>query len=244
MPRGAALCTALPMDWTRAEPALQVAIGGVSKALSSDLVAGAGVCWYANGGLYAPMLAARLKPGDNTRHDASLKQLLTASLSAKKPIKDITEKKLDAANMLWTKDIFAPTGSLVNKEGPLHRVSLARLGDTLITSIDHKLVEQAISVNAKTYPALADDYPAAPVLISQWAQVAKMLEAESLRLATRAESPLFHTVSREQLKPRLDALANTGNMVWTVPKSSAKTSASGGWLWQPLAITLPETARK
>jgi uncharacterized protein YfaA (DUF2138 family) len=243
LPRGAAFCAALPVDWTRAEPALKVALGAGAKALVSDLEAGAGVCWYANAGLYAPVVAARLKPGNNARHDASLKTLLSESLKAKPPLKEVVEKKLNDQNILLTKDIANPNGYLNNKEGPSHRVGIARVGSTLIASVDHRMVEQSMAVNAKTYPALADEYPKAPVLISQWPEVAKLLEAESLRLATRANTPLFNTVSREQLKPRLDALARSGSLALSSSQSAGGQSEKG-WQWQPLAITLSDSARK
>ncbi len=244
LPRGAAFCAALPVDWTLAEPALQVALGTGAKALVSDLEAGAGVCWYANAGLYAPVVAARLKPGNNARHDASLKVLLSESLKATPPLKEVVEKKLNDQNILFTKDIANPRGYISNKEGPSHRVGIARLGATVIASVDHRMVEQSVAVHAKTYPALADEYSQAPVLISQWPEVAKLLEAESLRLAARSSAPLFNTISREQLKPRLDALASNGNLALSAPKSTANGQSEKSWLWQPLAITLSGSARK
>jgi uncharacterized protein YfaA (DUF2138 family) len=244
LPRGAAFCAALPVDWTRAEPALQVALGAGAKALVSDLEAGAGVCWYANAGLYAPVVAARLKPGNNARHDASLKTLLSESLKATPPLKEVVEKKLNDQNILLTKDIANPSGYISNKGGASHRVGIARLGATVIASVDHRMVEQSAAVNAKTYPALADEYPKAPVLISQWPEVAKLLEAESLRLATRANTPLFNTVSREQLKPRLDALARSGNLALSVPSQFTGGQNEKSWQWQPLGITLSDSVRK
>lgn len=244
LPRGAAFCAALPVDWTRAEPALKVALGTGAKALVSDLEAGAGVCWYANAGLYAPVVAARLKPGNNARHDASLKVLLSESLKATLPLKEVVEKKLNDQNILLTKDIANPSGYISNKEGPSHRVGIARLGANVIASVDHRMVEQSVGVNAKTYPALADEYSQAPVLISQWPEVAKLLETESQRLATRASTPLFNTVSREQLKPRLDALARNANLALTAPQGTASGQSEKNWLWQPLAITLSDSAPK
>jgi uncharacterized protein YfaA (DUF2138 family) len=244
LPRGAAFCAALPVNWMRAEPALQVALGSAAKTLVSDLEPGAGVCWYANAGLYAPMVAARLKPGNNSRHDANLKILISQVLAASPPIKDVATKKITDQDILLTKDIANPDGYLKNKEGPVHRVGVARLGTTLIASVDHRMVEQSVAVKEKTYPALADEYPQTPVLISQWPEVARLLETESLRLATRATTPLFNAVSREQLKPRLDALARNGNLILSAPSKSVSGQNDKAWLWQPLAITLSDASRK
>jgi uncharacterized protein YfaA (DUF2138 family) len=125
-----------------------------------------------------------------------------------------------------------------------HRVALARVGDTLIASVDHRPVAQALTVAAKTYPALADEATGAPLLFAQLPEVATMLDAERARLAAPGNAQVFSRVSREQLKPRLDALGRLGRVSWraepadpTVQSRPTSAQVQGvGWVWRDLGV--------
>ncbi len=240
MPHGASFCTALPLAWERAEPALRASLGDAAKSFAADLLPGAGLCWYSQAGLYAPLISLRMKPGTSAKHDTSVKALLAQAVktAAKKP-QGVAAKALPNQGLLATRNVASTMGYTTVNGERTHRVAIARMGDTLVASVDHRLVDSAVAVANKTFPALADDHAGGPLLLAHWADMARTLDQESQRLATRTAAPVFSGVTREQLKPRLEALARNGALALRASASATASKdkeAASAWVWQPLAI--------
>jgi uncharacterized protein YfaA (DUF2138 family) len=259
MPRGAAFCAALPADLA----ALQaVANEGLKSARwLADVQPSAAVCWYASGGLYAPLLGLQFKPGTAGKHDADL-ALSLAEITAtrtrnkdgsKPPVPQVrtTQPKGLANTMLWTRSVRNDFGylDLPESDGGArgHLVSLARVRDTVLASVDHRVLDQALAVAAKTFPSVDDDLarrafgsPAGPVVVNASMPVlAAMLMTETRRLATPEQAPKFYRITQERLKPRVMALGGYGDIRLVLP--SALVPAGGADpavpVWQSLAFT-------
>ena len=259
MPRGAAFCAALPTDLA----ALQtVATEGLKSAKwLADVQASAAVCWYASGGLYAPLLGFQLKPGTAGKYDADLALSLaeiTATRTRKKdgstpPVTQVrtSQPKGLANTVLWTRSVRNDFGylDLPESEGGArgHLVSLARIGDTVLASVDHRVVDQALAVAGKTFPSVDDDLarrasgsPAGPVVANASMPVlASMLMAEARRLATPEQAPKFYRITQERLKPRVMSLGAYGDVRLALPSAPVPSSSADPAVpvWQPLALS-------
>ncbi|NML43223.1 DUF2138 family protein [Ramlibacter sp. G-1-2-2] len=228
LPGGAAFCAALPVSWDQAAAPLDAA------ALAHDLQAGAGACWYPGNGLYAPVLALRFQPGTGASHDEAVAGLLARMLAKPKDgAVDVAQKAVAGGGKLWTADVANERGYLGSGEQRAHRIAVLRLGDTVLASVDHRAIEQALAVAEHRYPALADDYPGSPLLVAGLPALGEMLQAESLRLTQ--DTPAFRQVVQRQLKPRLDALAAGGKLAFR-PDPDNAGSSRGDWLWKPLVL--------
>lgn len=230
LPRGAALCAALPVTWESAGVPLGSSLGADATPLTADLLPGAAVCWYAANGLYAPVLAARFKPGTGARHDDELRALLANSMKtvgkrARTPVqRDVP------GGRLWSTDVASPYGYLGSGKARSHRATVLREGDVVVASVDHRAIEQVLAVGAKTYPALADDFSASPVLLSTLPELGRMLQTESLRLTQ--STPAFLQLVRTRLKPRLDAMGSGGLLGLAAAQDAGETH--GSWVWKTL----------
>lgn len=231
LPRGAAFCAALPVSWQRASTPLTTVLGPDATAFAADLQPGAGICWYPANGLYAPVLALRLKPGTGARHDGALRTLVAKSApQAKEQERQVSERAIPGGK-LWTTDVATPQGYLRIADTRVHRLAAMRQGDVLLASVDHRALEQAQAVQAKKYPALADEFAGSPLLLAGLPESAQLLQAESLLLTQ--ETPAFRDLVQKQLKPRLDAMAAGGRLAFTAP--AADTASGRLWSWRTLA---------
>lgn len=259
LPRASALCAALPLDLSRAEPLLQTLDGDAGVALAKDLQPVAGVCWGRAGGLFAPTLALQLRDGVEGRHDETLARLLQrVTADARRPAADdaddaddstgaataapSAEQGVQASNLsrpaggkVWKRTVVHEFGAVKHNGQRADVVSIARLGPTLIASTDARAVEQAVAVAAKTYPALSDKPVdgAVPVLYVDGGQLSGMLDAETWRVLKPSTVPTFSRVARELLPPRLKAVARLGTVQVGLP-ASAKGGSQAGWV--PLLV--------
>lgn len=233
MPRGAAFCAALPVSWERAGPPISAMLGADASGLLADLEPGAGLCWYPANGLYAPVVSLQLKAGTGARHDASLKTLLEKSAkSAKDKPQVATQRPAGANGRLWTTQVNSPLGYLGSGADRAHRLALLRHGDALVASVDHRAIDQALAVSGKTFPALADEFPGAPLMLSGTPELSRLLLGESQRLTRN--TPGFQEQVRSQLKPRLEALGASGRVAFVAPRQPASAEAGQPWVWNTL----------
>lgn len=239
VPRGAALCAALPVQWDQSRSLLDDQLGKEgSKALLADLEPGAAVCWYAAQGLYAPTLALKFKPGTAGKHDALLKKLLEKSVKTPKGKPALVAiQRVVNGHTLWSAQVPTPYGYLRVADERVFRVSMLRRGDSLLASPDHRAMDQALAVASKTYPALSDDFSHAPLIASDLPELARLLQAESQRLTQ--STPAFQALVRTRLKPRLDAMGQNGRLTISSPNVSntKENDKKSPWVWQALALS-------
>jgi len=248
LPRGAAFCAALPVRWQRFDDVLGELIADKSGALVADLEPGAALCWYPQSGLYAPVAAMQFKRGKGAAHDADFKLLLEKGLRT--PAENthaVVPHAMAKGAMSQSRDVASDYGYLKSQNESVNRVTVARWGDTLIASVDHRPVELAMAVAGKKYPASADEVSKTqtPLLMLNMPELADMLLTESLRLTPPQSAPTFNRVGREQLKPRLQALAKQGRVRWGVPTVLDTQSAvllpaddakNAPWVWKDLPM--------
>ncbi len=113
-------------------------------------------------------------------------------------------------------------------------VTLAYCGDTLIFSPDDTLVQQAVAVLDKQYPALADALPAGldPVAVIFPQALAELLETELQDSLPQAQEPVFRASVARYLLPQLEKSKQFP------PYALDLSSGSTGWVpiqWLPLA---------
>ncbi len=258
MPRGAAFCAALPADLQ----ALQTVAGDGLKSAKwlADTRPQAAVCWYGSGGLYAPLVSFQLKPGTGAKYDADFAASLTEITATRKTDKDggvlavpetqTSQPKGVTGATLWTRSVRNDFGymSLPESEGGAngHRVSLARVDDTVLATVDHRVMDQALAVAGKKFPSVADDLSrraagtaAGPVVANASMPVlASMLMSEAARLATPGQAPKFYRITQERLRPRVMALGAYGDVRLAIPAAPVPAGADPAVaVWQPLAIT-------
>lgn len=263
LPRACAVAAALPMDWQRAGQAAQ-ALGDEAKALTAQLMPTAAVCWGSTGGLYAPMLAVQFKADPGVKQDKALKQLL-AQASRNKAIKPIEagreadmtpgpvqEKALSspAQAKLWTRVIPHELGAVRQGGTRVNVVGMARLGGTVLASVDQRALEPALAVARKTYPALADAaVQGVPVLTINAPDLAKLIDAETWRTLQPGVVPTFYRVAKELLPERLQALQRLGTVQVALPPDAKLAAASAGAAsgdprWVDLSVTVQASRLK
>ncbi|MES2943659.1 MAG: DUF2138 family protein [Pseudomonadota bacterium] len=261
MPRGAAFCAALPADLA----SLQAVAGSGLKSARwlADTQPQAALCWYGNTGLYAPLLAFQFKPSTGAKHDTELPATLagmTATRSKDESGAPLASPEVQSQKhatlpdtLQWTRLVRNDWGylDLPDSEGGGrgHRVALARRGDTLLASVDHRLVEQALAVAGKSAPSVDDDIKrngaGAPLAASaSMPALGALLMAEARQLAPAGQAPKFHRVTQERLRPRLLALGKYGEVGLTLPAAPLPANADpSAAVWQTLALSARTAAK-
>jgi uncharacterized protein YfaA (DUF2138 family) len=263
LPRACAVAAALPMDWQRAGQVTE-ALGDGAQDLTGQLMPTAAVCWGSAGGLYAPVLAAQFQADPGVTQDKALKLLMgqASRNTALKPIEpgreaDMTpgpvlEKNLAAPihGRLWTRVIPHELGAVRQGGTRVNVVAMARLGGTVLASVDQRALEPALAVARKTYPALADaTVQGVPVLTINAPELAKMIDAETWRTLQPGVVPTFYRVAKELLPERLQALQRLGTVQVALPVD-AKLAAAGAGAestearWVDLSVTVQPSRLK
>lgn len=263
LPRACAVAAALPMDWQRAGQVAE-ALGEGNKGLTAQLMPTAAVCWGSAGGLYAPVLAAQFKADPGVKQDKALKLLMTQASRNKaiKPLEagreaDMTpgpvlEKALGspAQAKLWTRVIPHELGAVRQGGTRVNVVGMARLGGTVLASVDQRALEPALAVARKTYPALADaSVQGVPVLTINAPELAKLIDAETWRTLQPGVVPTFYRVAKELLPERLQALQRLGTVQIALPPDAKLAAASAGAessdpRWVDLSVTVQASRLK
>jgi uncharacterized protein YfaA (DUF2138 family) len=255
MPRGSALCVAMPVDWSLATPLLGAVAKPDTAAVLNALNPVSATCWNSAGGLYAPILAAQFKGTPGAQYDPALKALL-ADVTRKKAgkgsgaadgaaIAPTSEKALSAPaqGKLWRRTIPHELGAIKQAGVKANVVSVARNGSTVLASVDERAINQALNVASKTYPAMGDErgVPGTPVLSIDGAELARLLEAQTWQTLSPQTVPTFYRVAKQLLPARLQALKGMGRVQVSLPDGAVVgkregSSDAGGSGWVALRV--------
>jgi uncharacterized protein YfaA (DUF2138 family) len=230
LPYGPSLCAALPVNWTEVVPLLKTfnerQPQPVVPAWFVDRFAdAASVCWYKDSRLYTPLFAARLKGVVDEKQAQEFFALAAASTRAGEGktyyheggTADSSEGEArfhsgEKALALWQGSVTSRFGAPDAESDGERKLkpALAIRDDVVFFSPDAKLVENALDVAAKRYPALADSFASDSTRALAFidpAALAALLQKETFAALPRNEEALFRNAADAYLLPRLEALA-------------------------------------
>ncbi len=152
------------------------------------------------------------------------------------------ESRAEGDGRLWQRQVSSrfgqyPASAAENPDqvsgNGFFRVSLLRDGNTLLFSIDDKLLDKARNTLAKRYPPLADVLPKDALVPAYLAPktLSELLKRETLDSLPQDLEPVFRNAADTLLLPRLKTLAGNGSYALTLPAGS---EPSGEWEWLPL----------
>ena len=217
LPYGSALCADLPVSWAQMTPLLENF--DLPKTLADRFDGPAAVCWYKNSRLYTPLFTARLKPGVDAKTGVNAEEAEAFFALAAQATRAEGEKSFDAEKgfALWRGKVASRFGSPDKTEAGDNRKprslkpALAIERDLVFFSPDATLVDNALNVAAKRYPALADSFTsggsASTLAYIAPEALADLLQTEIFAALPRDEEALFRNAADAYLLPRLKALA-------------------------------------
>jgi len=248
MPMGASACVAVPVAPGSAEKLL--AKVGASEQASEELRKRlgnvAGLCWYADSRLHSPLLVAHLDEAATPELDQAIGGLFDGMIGAFEPNAENgrfpVESQSTADGHTWRREVGSNFGQYPAEQGTIpdalvsqgfFRVSLARQGQTLLFSLDDRLVNKALDTLNKRFPPLAEVLPADGVVPGYLAPegLSRLLEQETLDSLPANYEPVFRNAADTHLLPKLRALGGYGQFALTLPKD---TEADDDWKWVPL----------
>ncbi|OLU35749.1 DUF2138 domain-containing protein [Pseudomonas sp. PA27(2017)] len=248
MPMGASACVAVPVAPGSAEKLL--AKVGASEQASEDLRKRlgnvAGLCWYADSRLHSPLLVAHLDEAATPELDQAIGGLFDGMIGAFEPNAENgrfpVESQSTTDGHTWRREVGSNFGQYPAEQGTIpdalvsqgfFRVSLARQGQTLLFSLDDRLVNKALDTLNKRFPPLAEVLPADGVVPGYLAPegLSRLLEQETLDSLPANYEPVFRNAADTHLLPKLRALGGYGQFALTLPKD---TEADDDWKWVPL----------
>lgn len=248
MPMGASACVAVPVAPGSAEKLL--AKVGASEQASEDLRKRlgnvAGLCWYADSRLHSPLLVAHLDEAATPELDQAIGGLFDGMIGAFEPNAENgrfpVESQSTADGHTWRREVGSNFGQYPAEQGTIpdalvsqgfFRVSLARQGQTLLFSLDDRLVNKALDTLNKRFPPLAEVLPTDGVVPGYLAPegLSRLLEQETLDSLPANYEPVFRNAADTHLLPKLRALGAYGQFALTLPKD---TEADDDWKWVPL----------
>ena len=227
VPSGASLCAALPIDTQR----LAAVVPEDARPLIHAMRAPAAICWYADGGLYSPLVVAQLSGSDTAKLanalpskdlDQALGVLFNESLHQAATTPESIAKG-DAA--IWQRALQTDFGKF--------NVALARQGDWLVFSPQRRLVDNALAVLAKQRPALADTLPGGTPFVEAVITprtLSTLLQQAVLGDLPKRGEPLLRDAAQNRLIPRLVAIQSFPAVALSLPSSLSDT----GRAWQPI----------
>ncbi|MFR0692614.1 DUF2138 domain-containing protein [Enterobacterales bacterium AE_CKDN230030158-1A_HGKHYDSX7] len=248
MPMGASACVALPVTPGLYDNML-VKLGAEQKmaaAFSEHLSGAAGLCWYPDSRLHSPLLAVKLDAPASPELDEQLGKLFGSMIGAYEANVEAgafeVESRAEGEGRLWQRQVSSRFGQYPASEAEnpdqvsgngFFRVSLLRDGNTLLFSIDDKLLDKARNTLAKRYPPLADVLPKDALVPAYLAPktLSELLKRETLDSLPQDIEPVFRNAADTLLLPRLKTLAGNGSYALTLPAGS---EPSGEWEWLPL----------
>lgn len=248
MPMGASACVAVPVAPGSAEKLL--AKVGASEQASEDLRKRlgnvAGLCWYADSRLHSPLLVAHLDEAATPELDQAIGGLFDGMIGAFEPNAENgrfpVESQSTTDGHTWRREVGSNFGQYPAEQGTIpgalvsqgfFRVSLARQGQTLLFSLDDRLVNKALDTLNKRFPPLAEVLPADGMVPGYLAPegLSRLLEQETLDSLPANYEPVFRNAADTHLLPKLRALGGYGQFALTLPKD---TEADDDWKWVPL----------
>ncbi|WP_213304671.1 DUF2138 family protein [Paraburkholderia sacchari] len=258
LPANAAACASLPVDWNDAAELLDKLGEGeqaASKVLRERLAGPAGVCWYAKSTLVAPVFVARLKPGaaqDPAQLEAvkgALASVFGDAIGAYEAKAGdeagyrrlpVLTKEPSAGVTLWTRAVSARSGTAQSAGSPYAAqlsspryfpVTLALAHGYVVFSPDARLVDDALAVLDKRYPAIADTLSpqrlSTTVVSIMPSTAAALVEREAGRALPADQEAIFRNAARTHLLPKLHAVASYPPLALSLPES---LPSSAGWV--------------
>ena len=234
LPHGPGFCAALPVDWTKMTSVLKKfntrqEQQADPKEFTASFTGPAAVCWYKDSRLYTPLFVAHLDAGANEKQVQEFFDLAAQATEAGEG-----EAVMDASSgsALWQGKIASRFGSSDNNGKRSLKPALAVRRNIVFFSPDAALVENALAVAAKRYPALADSFRAgnAPLAFADPNALASLLRKEIFTALPRDEEALFRNAAEAYLVPRLEAFAR-----YPVQRVELSKKVRGdGTAWYPL----------
>ena len=239
LPSDPAACATLPVDW-KAAGALLRSVAGDAKEISEaaghvgDAFAGpAAACWYGKSSLVAPLFVAKLSSAAQAEAIkpalAALFGQIIGSYESKAQADDksgpyrrlpVTTRSGPANATLWQRPVSARYGTAQSAGAPFAAqlssdryfpVTLAIAGDVVVFSPDARLVDDALAVLAKRFPAVADSLPRDKaeriVLTMTPASLAPLVRREAGAALPADQEAVFLNAAQTHLFPKLKALS-------------------------------------
>jgi uncharacterized protein YfaA (DUF2138 family) len=226
VPMAPGISFALPVDWEAAANLLPRL--GVKKEEAARIIRAVngpvGVCWYPKSRLHTPLFVVPLRRALGPAETKLLARVFEAAIGAKKPDLNgegerpdpVTATQPVAGYRLWQRKVdsrygVSGSGNHGGGSGQKGRFFLATLvqhSQSLIFSPDSQLVEDALSVAAKKFPALGDLLPKNGVVLAVItpSSLSAMGQAETLASLPAAEEPVLRDAAHAYLLPKLEAL--------------------------------------
>ncbi|MGO4155789.1 DUF2138 domain-containing protein [Cupriavidus sp. YAF13] len=259
LPADPAACATLPVDWQAAGKMLQKVSGGkdeLATQVAQAFEGPAAVCWYSKSALVAPLFMAWVKSADAaTALRPVLASLFEQVIGAYEP-KAGAEKgayaRLPVQNrqgaggaVLWSRAVSSPYGTREGKGAPFAAqlsagayfpVTLALAGNTVLFSPDGALVDDALAVQGKRFPAVADTMQrgqqARTVLSFTPSTLAPLVRREATKALPADQEALFLNAARAHLFPKLKTLAAYPAVSLVLPDSLPSGRAWVPVTWQ------------
>jgi uncharacterized protein YfaA (DUF2138 family) len=236
-PLDAALCLSAPVEWARLAPASEAA--GVDAAWLKTLEPTAAICWYQDASLYSPLLLARsTQPAVFAQHAPQLFDWLIAGGTEEEADNKADTHASATGNVQhWQRSVTARDGDLVKGDQRYFNVSMASAGNSIVFSPSAHLVDLALQVNARKYPALTDKFDPSTALqgYANPQALSGLLEKASLAtLPGKNDQPLLRQAAVTYLLPHIKALGEFKPTQWQV-KPGADQRADLHWddlFWQ------------
>ncbi|GHU05809.1 DUF2138 domain-containing protein [Betaproteobacteria bacterium] len=204
LPHGASLCAALPVDWIKFAPLLSpVGFNAAAATAFVDRFKGpAAVCWYKDARLYTPIFAAQLKSEVDETQVLDFFQMVENATQG-----DGGVMSFDAQTRLGKWQSKVEQSRVESRYGVNPALGVAR--NVVLFSPDAALVQKALDVGAKRYPALGDSLGNEADVLALIAPeaLAGLLKKETFAALPRKEEAIFRNAADAYLAPRLDALA-------------------------------------
>jgi uncharacterized protein YfaA (DUF2138 family) len=193
----------------------------------------AAACWYGKSSLVAPLFVARLSSASQAEAVkpalGALFGQIVGAYEAKAQADDksgaykrlpVTTRQGPANATLWQRPVSARYGTAQAAGAPFAAqlsadryfpVTLAVAGDVVVFSPDARLVDDALAVLAKRFPAVADSLPRDKteriVLTMTPASLAPLIRREAGAALPADQEAVFLNAAQTHLFPKLKALA-------------------------------------
>jgi uncharacterized protein YfaA (DUF2138 family) len=248
MPADAGMCAGLPLATDNIKNIIRKFtpksdLDDVAKTLTGS----AALCWYGNSRMHTPLIALQLAANvKQPETDNELADLFAGMIgNYEKNVEGgrfpVQSKEL-ANGKAWQRIVGSRYGiySTDQVEPPaglsassFFRVSFARHGNTLLFSLDDRLLQHALDTLDKNYPALSEKMPAgsvAPVFLSP-GKLAPLLELESMDSLPADQEAIFRNAAENNLLPKIRALQAYPDYLLVLPR---EFHADSDWQWLPL----------
>jgi len=250
MPIGASACAAAPVSRPALAPLIERLVNDATLAASlrGRIGGSSAACWYGRSRLHTPLLVTRVQDAGEGL-DAALDAAFTQMVGALEPGLDDARFEVTTTagrdGPRWQRVVGSnfgihPAATLDTPDAltasHYFRVTLARHGDTLLFSLDDRLVDSALATLDRRFPPLADQLPRnghVPAYLAP-ASLAQLLESEVMTSLPADIEPVFRNAAERSLLPKLRALGSHRQYALSLP---GERLPAGDWNWLPVQWT-------